>query len=139
MSKWYGSINNRIDENKMYCKKIEVGTWLTEYSWSDRTPYEVVKAVNQNNVFVRELGHKHVGNGEMDNQWELFSDETKTVRELKKRYGYWNWVVTLTNNSHDCLLTTDEIEKINKDGKAIRYVRTNVSFGIGEYYYDYEF
>lgn len=139
MNKLYGSLNNRIDENKMFCDKIEVGTEMTEYEWSDCKAYEVVKVIDQNHIFVRELGHRHVGNAHTDNNWELFSDETKPIKEMKKRYGYWNWFVTLTKDSHNCLLTIDEIDKIIKTGKAIRYVRTNVSFGVAEYYYDYEF
>ena len=140
-NKLYGSLNNRLEENKMYCKEIEVGTGLTEYYWSDTKPYEVVKVINQNNVFVRELDHKHIGNGEMDNQWELISNSNNPVRELKKRYGVWNWVVTFTKESikNGALLTIKEREEIEKNGKITKYNKTNISFGVAQYYYDYEF
>ncbi len=117
-NKWYGSLNNRIDENKMFCDKIEVGTAMTEYFWSDRHPYEVVKVISQTHIFVRELDHKAIGEP-MSNTWELKSNENNPVIELKKRYGYWNWV--------------------EKNGCKTVYRRTNVSFGVAEYYYDYEF
>lgn len=45
--KWYGSLNNRLEENKMFCEEIKVGTGLTEYFYSDRHPYEVVKVIDQ--------------------------------------------------------------------------------------------
>lgn len=140
MIKWYGSLNNRIDENKMFCEKIEVGTEMTEYLWSDRHPYEVVEVVNQNHVFVRELDHKAAGEA-MSNEWELVSNPNNPVKELKKRYGYWNWVGKVTTES---MKRTPFIEKkiydeVMKNGSAITYHKTNVSFGVAEYYYDYEF
>ena len=41
--KWYGSLNNRIEENRMFTDEIKVGTGVTKYSWSDRDAYEVVE------------------------------------------------------------------------------------------------
>lgn len=141
MKKWYGSLNNRIDENKMYCEKIKVGTGMTEYSWSDRKAYEVVEVVNQNNVFVRELDHKHIGNGSMDNQWELISNPNNPVIELKKRYGYWNRVGKVTTESMKQAPFIDKkiYDEVMKNGEATIYHKVNVSFGVAEYYYDYEF
>lgn len=118
MSKWYGNLSNRIDENKMHCDKIEVGTGMTEYYWSDRRAFEVVKVVNQNNVFVREFDHKAVGEP-MSNEWELVSNPNNPIKELKKMDGAWNWVV--------------------QTGYGKTYTKANISFGIAEYYYDYEF
>ena len=140
-NKWYGSLNNRLEENKMYCEEIEVGTGMTEYSWSDRKAYEVVEVVNQENVFVRELDHKHIGDGSMDNQWELVSNTNKPVREIKKYRGSWCWVVNYTKESiKNCYLLEKKIyDKVMTTGKATKYVKANVSFGVAEYYYDYEF
>lgn len=117
--KWYGSVENRLEENKMYCKEIEVGTGMTKYSWSDRHAYEVVEVKNQQNVFVREYDAKGVG-VPMSNEWELISNPNNPVHELKFRYNHWYWVHT------------------NRDGKKI-YEKANVSFGVADYYYDYEF
>ena len=142
MSKWYGSLNNRIDENKMFCKKIEVGTGMTEYFYSDRRPYEVVEVVNQNHIKVRELDHRHIGNGSMDNEWELVSNPNNPVKEVKKRYGYWNWVRHWTKKDLEkCVFfPKDKVyDEIMKTGKGVEYTRTNVSFGVAEYYYDYSF
>lgn len=149
MSKvWYGSINNRLEENKMYCNEIVVGTGVTEYYWSDRHPYEVIEVIDQKHVKVRALNHRHVGYGYMDNNWELVSDENNPVKMLTKRGKYWYWTVTVTkdileNDDIDTMLflahNNINADKLKEKGKVTRYRRANVSFGVAEYYYDYEF
>lgn len=161
--KLYGSLNNRMEENKMYCKEIKVGTGMTRYDWSDRHAYEVVKVIDQTNVFVRE--YDHVKNGEAySNNWKLVSNENNPVIELKLRNGVWYRVCYYSkeawlNNAKDMAkentekveiyynyckamsgLTDKEKEKI-ENGKTVKKLRKfgNVSFGVAEYYYDYEF
>lgn len=138
--KFYGSLNNRLEENKMYCEEIKVGTGMTEYYYSDRKAYEVVKVVNQKNVFVRELDHKAVGEP-MSNQWELISNPNNPVRELKFRFNAWHWVVKYTKASvGKAMIVRSKIyDKVMKDGEAVDYIKANISFGVAEYYYDYEF
>lgn len=154
--KLYGSLNNRFEENKQYCDKIEVGTGMTEYSWSDRHAYEVVEVKDQKHVKVRE--YDHVMDGEpMTNSWKLVSNEENPVKTLVKRGNYWYYTTTVT--ADDVKKYDDEAETesdrlnfiiwlcqlgVNKEevlakGKVTKYHRTNVSFGIADYYYDYEF
>lgn len=144
--KLYGSLLNRLEENKMYCKEIKEGTGMTEYSYSDRNAYEVVKVINQKHVFVREYNHKHIGKGSMDNQWELISDTNNPIKELKFRYNKWNWVTKISPNIDITKIhvigskiwdAIDKAKETNKEQEV--YHPTNVSFGIAEYYYDYEF
>lgn len=156
MSKvWHGSLNNRLEENRMFCETIEVGTGVTEYSWSDRHPYEVVEVTDQKHVKVRELDHKHIGNLEMDNSWELISNENNPERMLTKRGNYWYWTTVVTDAILDNLESEDANIRINvmlfmahnnideetlrAKKKVTRYHRANISFGIADYYYDYEF
>lgn len=121
MSKWYGSVENRLEENKMYCDKIKVGTLATVYFYSDRFPYEVLKVINDKHIFVRELSHKKKeGSPEMSNEWDLYSNPDNKLYELKFRYGKWKVVSQL------------------KDG-SIYYSDINISFGVAEYYFDYSF
>ena len=138
-TKWYGSINNRIDENKMYCDKIEVGTKMTEYSWSDRKPYEVVEVVDQKHVFVRELDHKYIGNNHMDNNWELISNPDNKIQEMKFRYNKWNFVqkVSPTFDISKMIIINDKLFKAIQKAKETNkeqeiYYQTQVSFGIAE-------
>lgn len=144
--KWFGSIFNRMEENKMYCKEIKVGTGMTEYSYSDRDAYEVVKVINQKHVFVREYDHKHIGKGNMDNQWELVSNTNNPIKELKFRYNKWNWVTKISPNIDIAKVyiidpkiwnAIHKAKETNKEQEV--YHPTNVSFGTAEYYYDYEF
>ena len=142
--KFYGSIDNRINENKMYCEKIDVGTGVTEYSYSDSRAYEVVDVVDQKHVFVREYKHEPVGE-KMSNDWKLISDKTKPIKELKFRYGKWNWVNNVTKESIKNLIIFDDKiqkakQKLDSGIKSVEiFYPANVSFGIAEFYYDYEF
>ena len=117
--RWYGSIANRIDENNMFCKEIKVGTQATEYFWSDRHPYEVTKVINQKHVFIREMDAFAVGPS-MSNTWRLESNPEKPEQEVKYRYNSWYKVYH------------------SAEGK-IYYSKVNLSFGIAEKYFDYEF
>ena len=150
--KWYGSLQNRLEENRMFCDKIEVGTGVTEYSWSDRHPYEVIEIKDQKHVRVRLLDHKHVGDGCMDNNWELISNPDNPERDLEKRGKYWYWTTTLTAEDIKDIDKPENMdmkvrvvvagfdpEKIREKGKQTKRTRANVSFGTAEYYYDYSF
>lgn len=161
--KLYGSLNNRMEENKMFCKEIEVGTGMTRYDYSDRHAYEVVKVIDQTNVFVREYDHELAGEP-MSNEWKLISNEKNPVIELKFKNGVWYQVIEFTkelwlNNAKNMAkeethkidmyydyckamsgLTDKEKEKI-ESGKIVKKLRKfgNVSFGVAQYYFDYEF
>ena len=151
MSKvWYGSLMNRLAEDRMFCDEIKVGTPMTEYLWSDRHPYEVVAVKDQKHVTVRGLDHKHVGNGSMDNEWELISNESNPTRNLEKRGNYWYWTATVTAEDIKDIdgdperklrlcLGGFELDKIREKGKQTKRSRANVSFGVADYYYDYSF
>jgi hypothetical protein len=146
---WYGNLTNRLEENRMFCNEIKVGTGMTEYCYSDRHPYEVVEVKDQKHVKVRQLDHKHIGDGCMDNNWELVSNENNSIRTLTKRGKYWYWTVIVTKDILDSIDKIEtklflchndiEIDKLKEKGKITRYHRANVSFGIANYYYDYEF
>ena len=154
--KWYGSVNNRIEENRMFCDEIKVGTGMTEYSWSDCHAYEVVEVKDQKHVKVREYDHKHIGEA-YTNNWELISNEENAVMEMVKRGNYWYYTTTVTAEDIKqfdeqakseaervefllwlCRLGVNKEDVIAK-GKVKKYRRANVSFGKAEYYYDYEF
>lgn len=152
--KWYGSLNNRIEENRQYCPQIEVGTGMTEYFWSDRHAYEVVEVEDQKHVYVRKYEAKHVGDS-YENKWELISDESKPKQYITKRGKYWYWTVKVDSSILDEIDKAEGDEKwqlqmflchnnilaedLRAKGKITRYHRANVSFGVADYYYDYEF
>ena len=150
MSKvWYGSLQNRLEENKTFCDEIKVGTGMTEYYWSDRHPYEVIEVKDQKHVTVRRMDHRHVGDGCMDNNWELVSNPENPTYEMVKRGNFWYYVSTWTVEDVDRLkddfqrvqlaLAGFDLDKIREKGSQTKYRRANVSFGHADYYYDYEF
>ena len=153
--KWYGSINNRLEENRMFCDKIEVGTGVTEYFYSDCHAYEVVEVQDQKHVKIRQYDVKHVGEA-YTNDWELISNEENPVQTLTKRGNYWYYTTTVTADDVRKLEEAEsEAERIDgllwlchigvdkevvlEKGKVTKYKRANVSFGKAEYYYDYSF
>lgn len=149
--KLYGSLNNRLEENRMFCNEIKVGTGVTEYFYSDRHPYEVVDVKDQKHVTVRALDHVHDGEGYMDNCWKLVSNPENPTKKLERRGDWWYWVseiVVTDENRHqledpmtrlNLALNGFDIEKLLEKGKQTKRHRANVSFGVADYYYDYEF
>lgn len=148
MSRWYGSVNNRIEENNMFCDEIKVGTGMTEYRWSDREAYEVIEVKDQKHVTVRKYDHKLKGDA-FSNDWELISNEDNPTYDMVKRGNYWYSTLTVTREyllSHDTpetrlnlVLAGFDPKIVIEKGKQTKYTKRNVSFGIAEYYYDYEF
>lgn len=152
MSKWYGSLDNRFEENRQFVDTIEVGTGVTEYFWSDRHPYEVVEVKDQKHISIRAMDHESAGEC-YSNQWILKSNEDAPVEELAKRGNYWYSVVTITPERAKEILDGDDIDarlwachngfyldEIVASGKnKTKYHKRNISIGRAEYYYDYEF
>lgn len=145
---WYGNLQNRLMENK-HAEEITVGMGMTEFHYSDRTPYEVIEVKDQKHVTVRELDHKHIGDGVMDNNWELISNEENPTYAMTKRGQYWYFTATWTAEEVDRLIDDRDkialiingwdLDKIKEKGSQTKYRRANVSFGQADYYYDYEF
>ena len=100
--------------------RIEVGTMLTEYLYSDRNVWEVIEVKSQKNVIVRLMSARHNVSYSNDNV-ELYSDKNNIVMELVYRYN--NWYVK---------------EKCSYSDK-IRYNKIKVVFGRADYYYDFSF
>lgn len=156
-SGWYGSVHNRLEENRQFCDEIKVGTGCTIYHWSDRDAYEVIEVKDPKHIVIRELAHtKREGAEWCENDWILTSDETKPEMELVKRGKYWYSVTTATPELAMRAIKAQEAgdserivwfalngwnaREIAESGKARhKYYRQNISFGKASYYYDYEF
>ena len=151
--KFYGLLDNRIEENRMFCDTIEVGTGVTEYYWSDRHAYEVIAVKDQKHVTIREYDHKKADDRPYSNNWELISNPDKPEIDIVRRGKYWYSVVSITPDEAQRILDHGDVyEKmwacehgfilpdIAGSGKVKRkYHRMNISFGVADYYFDYEF
>jgi len=146
--KWYGSLNNRLEEGRQFCEEIKVGTGVTEYGWSDRRPYEVTEVRDQKHITIRKMDHCHVGDGVMDNNWELVSNPENASFDLVKVGETWYFTNTITAEEFEKMDMMEQLrlavggfdpEKIRSKGKQTKRVKANISFGVASYYYDYEF
>lgn len=147
--KLYGSLQNRLEENRQFVEEIKVGTGMTEYQYSDRHPYEVIEVKDQKHVTVRMMDHKHIGNGCMNNNWELISNPENPEYDMVKRGNYWYSKSVCTREMIES--STDPLVKLNvalagfdydtimQKGSQTKYRKWNVSFGRADYYYDYSF
>ena len=145
--KLYGNLQNRLEENKMFCDEIKVGTGVTEYYYSDRRAYEVIEVKDQKHITIREYDHKLKGEA-FTNDWELVSNKNNRVIELVKRGNNWYSAKTATIENIESenpetrlwvALNGFDFDKIRKNGKQTKYEKRNISIGIADYYYDYEF
>ena len=157
MSKLYGSLDNRIEENRNFLGRpeIKVGDDITQYHWSDRTCYYVTRVENQKHIFVKryQVCADHEKPGGMGHQdWLYFKTEKEEQAyinecvdkgllpdyckhpledikesgesELVFRYGHWYWVARYW---------------YDKPLDKPQYTKANISFGVRDYYYDWEF
>ncbi len=162
--KLYGSVDNRFDEGKQFCDKLEVGTGMTEYMWSDRHAYEVSRVIDQEHIFVRRMAYTRKDqNGMSDAQeYEFTSDLKEPEIELVKRRGVWCKVFTYSKEmwmqkaEKDTSFKSKEVaykfykgmsgltdcqkNKIEEGKEVKKYVKwENISFGVMEEYFDYSF
>ena len=153
MSKvWYGSLNNRLEENRQFTEEIKIGTGVTEYFYSDRHAFEVVAVKDQKHISIREYDHKCKG-GAFSNEWELISNEKNPVVDLVKRGKFWYTAVEITPEEAKEIYEGDDFGRklwachnnfdlpaiIASGKKKTTYHKRNVSIGVADYYYDYEF
>lgn len=187
--KWYGSINNRIEEGHNYNKDklIHVGDDITMYLWSDRHCYFVTRVVDQKHIFVKkyEICANQEGEGGMGHQdWMYFKSVKECNEYLKKygkghkgeifeytedewvfRYNSWKQVSRFTKDKWDkCLqeakekfpynlnqqksfarylfaLGDEDFQKVMDGKEVVKYhpLSGKVSFGVRDYYFDWEF
>lgn len=165
MSKWYGSIDNRLEEGKNFTgREIRVGDDITMYLWSDRMCYYVTDVENQKRIKVRRYYHcaDHSKPGGMGHQnWLLFKTWDEYNEYLADyfpqyhchgehrdepdpetwvfRYNKW-MVETICKDSRFCN-NERERKEFEKKGyfRSYRDTTGKVSFGVAEYYHDWEF
>lgn len=169
MSKWYGSLTNRIEEGCQFAKEITVGMGMTEYLWSDRHAYEVVDVKDQEHVFVRQYRAIRIDNNGMSEcqEYKFEHNEDAPIFELEKRKGCWykvnrylkSEIMKLAQKRFDnrendmislekefywlmggCNFTEKQWEKFNNGKEIKKYIKwNNISFGVASEYYDYSF
>ena len=167
--KWYGSVNNRIEEGKQFTPEIKVGTGMTEYMWSDRHAYEVTRVIDQEHLFVRKMNAKRIDHNGMSEcqDYEYTSNPNAPEIEIVKRRG--KWYIQNNFNKDELMKRIDKAFEEGKsncktkecelayylihadltpkqreafdNGKTVKKYRewNNISFGVMEEYYDFSF
>ena len=155
----YGSITNRLEENKIYGEEIKVGTGATQYLYSDREPWEVIEVISQDEFVLRELDSKRVDKNGMSEcqDYEFFSNEKNRTVHLyakKDRKGHKHWYeVELINleyldgldqwaSANILFNLTETRRKKVLAGKTVRIEKRSSygwSIGRADKYYDYSF
>ncbi len=122
--KWYGSIANRIEENKNYSgKEISVGMGVTEYLWSDRHAYEVTEVFDQNHICIRRMDAKVVEGSRMDGSAEYEYKSNPFAKEIEIKKFKTGWYT---------------LREVN--GKKLKgNTKYSISFGVMDEYYDPSF
>lgn len=90
MSKWYGSVVNRLMENSKQPVPV-VGMGVTECQYTDREPWEIVQVIDPKHVVVRKLDAvRSDENGMSECQdYEYKQNPENPTRHLVFRYGRW--------------------------------------------------
>lgn len=146
-----GSIINRLNENRNFLNgEIKEGTDITQYHYSDRTCLYVDKVIDQKHLLVKPYhvcaDHSKPG-GQGHQNWLYF-------KSLKEHNEYLNGL-HLMLDGREIRYNENPVEpepeewvfrynhwyRVIRHGQdKPRYVRVgNISFGVREYYYDWEF
>lgn len=162
--KFYGSLQNRLVEGRDFTDgNIKVGMGVTELLYSDRHAYEVIAVKDQNHFTIRRM--KAIATGEsMANEWKLESDESQQGCDIERINGAFYKVDYLTKEkvmerAEKALkevfapdtsiaiaidyvtmrLTAKQKERV-LGGKQVKIkAKMNLTIGIQQEYYDYEF
>ena len=161
MSRWYGNVINRLQEGRKV-PEITEGMDITMYHWSDRTCYWVEKVDNQKRIYVKRyyVCADHDKTGGMGHQdWMYFKTQKEMSEYLRKyfpndfkdedtkepdaevwvyRYNKWKQEVTFTEDNY---CDEKELKSLKEKGYYKRYfdLSGKISFGVRDYYYDWEF
>lgn len=145
--KFYGLLDNRLEEGKTYCDKIEKGTDITMYFYSDRECFYVTDVISDKEIKVKRyyvcadfskpggIGHQN---------WMYF----KTAEEMNAylaKFGRDGFITS--NDSNETWVfrykkwmgKKEYVDPIT--GKTIAYYNLpgKISFGVRDYHYDWEF
>lgn len=156
--KLYGNLINRLQENRNYTNEpIHEGMDITKYYWSDRTCYFVTKVIDQKHIFIKkyQICADHSKEGGMGHQNWLYFKTTKEMNEYLNKCideGLINYPGVKKYETEN-IQEDSEIELVYRYGhwyakydywydvklEKPQYDKWNISFGIKDYYYDWEF
>lgn len=165
MARFYGNLSNRFEEGQNYTgREIRPGDDITMYLWSDRHCYYVTEVINQKRIKVKPYhvcADKEKAYGMGHQEWLYF----KELKDRDKYFGYENdpeyyeinnreetWVYRYNKWMRESIYpeseivgkefcTDKELKSLDKYGYIKQYhdLSGKISFGVRDYYYDWEF
>ena len=159
MKKFYGNLTNRLEEGRTV-PEIKEGMDLTMYYWSDRTCYYVTEVIDQKHIKVMRyyvVADRSKAGGMGHQDWLYFkttkeaSDYLKAnglhgyadnIKDIEEEWVYrYNKWMRLSRQTEENYCTDRERKALEKNGYFDRYfdIGGKVSFGVRDYYYDWEF
>ncbi len=155
--KYYGSLMNRLEEGRTF-GEIKVGTGVTQMSYSDRHPYEVVKVIDDNHLLIRACDAKRIDkNGESECQEYEYTlrpyKETLITEELLNDVYRMNYIKNTNPKLYNKIIE-GKIGDVIGDNNILlvktkygwkerykngKYSKDKFAVGFKEEYYDYSF
>ena len=148
MAKWYGSVQNRIEEGKNYTnRELKAGDDITMYLWSDRRCYYITRVVDQKHIFVKpyEVVADREKEGGMGHQNWLYFKTIKECNDYLNKYGLGTKGEVYENAEQEWVfryghwyIKSDYWYDVKLEKP--KYTRLQpISFGVRDYYHDWEF
>ena len=160
MARFYGNLENRFAEGQNFTgREIKVGDDITMYMWSDRYCYYVTGVENQKRITVKQYhvcADKEKAYGMGHQEWKYFKtlkerdaytgmerpeeDYAKLDYEETWVFRYNKWMREFIH-TEERYCTERELKSLQKNGyyKTYSDLSGKVSFGVRDYYYDWEF
>lgn len=150
--KAYGNLTNRIEEGRNYGKDglIHIGDDITMYYWSDRTCYYVTEVISQKHIKVKryEVVADQEKEGGMGHQNWVYFKTRKERNDYLLKYGLGKQTNIIEDEPEEWLFRYGKWKRVSKVDEFTGNVREKpeyydlpgkISFGVRDYYYDWEF
>lgn len=131
MTRWYGNISNRFEEDKIYNKDnlIHEGDDITMYLYTDRDCYYVTKVNNQKDIMVKQYkvtADKEKASGMGHQEWLYIKDEDVSEENWVYRYKKWMLKSVITIDSFNRAMESQR--KAFKEGTPDEQVEKWIMF-----------
>ena len=144
----YGSLINRMMENNDYTNgNVKVGTYVTEYLYTDRNAYVITKVEDEKHFTMADENGYHTNVVKRGNRWykeHTFSKKLLMERAKENLYNRGRGAFKTIESAYGYLLfisgMTDSQLKRLEEGKEVKtYRKINISIGINDPYFDMSF
>jgi hypothetical protein len=136
--KLYGSVSNRLSEGRNNVGKRYVGEDITMYYWSDRDCYFITDVISDKEIRVKKYYVVAGENGGIGCQdWLYFKTQNEMNEYLNEHRGC-DYNTDLPEPQSELWVYRYNSWWKKNEGKYTK-INQKLSFGVRDYYYDWEF